>query len=204
MRLGRHCREHGQLQAAEDAFRRAMRLEPRQSLPYRELGTVYLLRGRAQDASRWFEEASAVDPKDGGLLVLLGSQYLKLRQLDKAAEFAREALAKANALRRRRYVAMARDNYRRVRRLVNESGAKLVCIQYPRRSLAELRNLFDDPSGVIFVDNEAPFDRALRSAPLTDYFIDFFGGDFGHCTEKGYRLLAQDIVDVILKALPSK
>ncbi|MCX5796136.1 MAG: tetratricopeptide repeat protein [Elusimicrobia bacterium] len=233
-RLGWHCREHGQFQAAEDAFRRAMRLEPRQSSPYRELGMISLLRGRSLDATAWFEKAVAVDPRNSGLLVLLGGHYLHMgRQADAAQAYlraaeadpndplalgglatcygllgqtklARQARAKANALRERRFVAMTRDNYRRILQLVSASGARLVCIQYPRRSVAELRNLFDDPSGIIFVDNEAPFERALRAAPLGDYFIDFFGGDFGHCTEKGYRLLAADIADVILKAFPPR
>jgi hypothetical protein len=29
--------------------------------------------------------------------------------------------------------------------------------------------------------------------------VDMFGGDFGHCTEKGNQLLAQNIADTILK-----
>jgi hypothetical protein len=31
------------------------------------------------------------------------------------------------------------------------------------------------------------------------YFRDMFGGDFGHCTPKGNRLLAKNIAQEILK-----
>jgi Flp pilus assembly protein TadD len=232
LHLGWHCREHGDLERAEHVFQRAIHLFPDESSPYRELGMVYLLEHRNDDATRLFAQAADHGRGDSGLYVLLGNHYLWLKEPAKAeAAFqravalnpgdaraygglatsyqsmgktgpAQEALVKAKALRERGYVAMTRENYRRIRQLVTGSGARLVCIQYPRRSLAELQHLFEDPSGIIFVGNEAPFEHALLTAPLTDYFIDFFGGDFGHCTEKGYRLMAQDIADVILKDFP--
>jgi hypothetical protein len=53
--------------------------------------------------------------------------------------------------------------------------------------------------GVIFVDNERVFKEALKKGEYRDYFSDTFAGDFGHCTEKGNRLLAENIANVILK-----
>ncbi|MDD5627631.1 MAG: tetratricopeptide repeat protein [Elusimicrobia bacterium] len=229
--LGWHYREHGDLERAAAVYERVIRLAPRQSAAYRELALATLLSGRPDDATPLFEKA-ALYGQGSGPHVQLGSHYLFLdrpadaaRTFQRAAEadpndprafgglatsygmlgrtkLAAQALAKANALRARRCVVMTRDNYRRIRQLVEAAGARLVAVQYPRRSVAELRILFADPAGVLFVDNEAPFERALRAEPLSDYFIDFFGGDFGHCTEKGYRLLAADIADVILRALP--
>ena len=58
--------------------------------------------------------------------------------------------------------------------------------------------------GVIFVDNERVFQEALKQGSYQEYFRDMFAGDFGHCTQKGNMLLAQNIADVILKEVFSK
>ena len=49
------------------------------------------------------------------------------------------------------------------------------------------------------MDNENLFIKAISQGKYDDYFIDRCGGDFGHGTEKGNRLLAKNIADVILK-----
>ena len=54
-------------------------------------------------------------------------------------------------------------------------------------------------SDIIFVDNEKIFKDAIREFGYHEYFIDASGGDFGHCTERGNRLLAENIANVILK-----
>jgi len=52
---------------------------------------------------------------------------------------------------------------------------------------------------LFFVDNEQVFKEAVKKAGYKEYFKDMFAGDFGHCTQKGNELLAQNIADVILK-----
>jgi hypothetical protein len=54
------------------------------------------------------------------------------------------------------------------------------------------------------VDNENIFKDALQQATYSEYFIDMFAGDFGHCTEKGNKVLAENIVNVILKEVFNK
>ncbi len=75
----------------------------------------------------------------------------------------------------------------------------MVCAQYPMRSIWPLKKIFEEDNNVIFVDNEGIFREALDKASYKDYFRDMFGGDFGHCTEKGNRLLAQNIADTVLR-----
>jgi len=41
----------------------------------------------------------------------------------------------------------------------------------------------------------------VKSTGYKEVFRDMFSGDFGHCTEKGNRLLAGNIAAVILKEL---
>ena len=59
--------------------------------------------------------------------------------------------------------------------------------------------MFENKEGIIFVDNEMVFRKALKQASYDEYFTDMFAGDFGHCTPKGNRLLAENIANVILK-----
>ena len=47
--------------------------------------------------------------------------------------------------------------------------------------------------------DELIFKKALKTSKYKDYFTDSFAGDFGHCTQKGYELLAKNIADTILK-----
>jgi hypothetical protein len=73
------------------------------------------------------------------------------------------------------------------------------------RSLAPLKNLFqDNDQGIVFVDNENIFKNAVRKDGPGVYFKDMFGGDFGHCTDKGNRLLAENIANTILKEVFKK
>lgn len=39
----------------------------------------------------------------------------------------------------------------------------------------------------------------IKQESFSEYFTDFFAGDFGHCTDNGNRLLAENIAEVILK-----
>ena len=74
-------------------------------------------------------------------------------------------------------------------------------MQYPMRNITLLRNIFKEEmeDNIIFVDNERVFKDAVKREGYKEYFKDMFGGDFGHCTEKGNRLLAENIANVILK-----
>jgi len=70
------------------------------------------------------------------------------------------------------------------------------------RSIELLKRIFDDEDNIIFVDNEKVFKDAVSSLGYNKYFEDSFGGDFGHCTPKGNRLLAENIANTILSEFP--
>ena len=74
-----------------------------------------------------------------------------------------------------------------------------MCVQYPIRCIDSLKAMFESQQGIIFVDNEKIFKDAVKQANYEEYFTDIFAGDFGHCTKKGNRLLAENIADVLQK-----
>jgi hypothetical protein len=71
-------------------------------------------------------------------------------------------------------------------------------------TIAPLKKIFEGQEGIIFVDNEKVFKEALKNAKYEDYFRDMFGGNFGHCTPKGNKLLAENIANTILKEVLGK
>jgi len=52
--------------------------------------------------------------------------------------------------------------------------------------------------------NEEIFKDEVAKYGRQNVFIDMFGGEFGHCTKKGNRLLAENIANVILKEVFGK
>jgi tetratricopeptide (TPR) repeat protein len=138
-----------------------------------------------------------------GLKVLparLQSFYEHVGRTDKAAEWRR----KAAEARRADANPMTRENYARLKRILDENGVRLVAVQYPGRPLADLEAVIDDPDGVVFVDNEADFRQALEESSYDALFGDHCYGDFGHATRKGNRILAENVADAIVTLLPPK
>ncbi|MEI7752059.1 MAG: hypothetical protein WCJ71_08225, partial [Candidatus Omnitrophota bacterium] len=66
------------------------------------------------------------------------------------------------------------------------------------------KTFLGDTEGIVFADNEKAFKNAIKGSSYREYFRDLFGGDFGHCTEKGNRLLAKNIADTILREVFNK
>jgi hypothetical protein len=73
----------------------------------------------------------------------------------------------------------------------------MVSVQYPMRSVAPLKKMLAGFADIIFVDNEAVFKEAVEAQGYARIFTDNFAGDFGHCTQEGNRLLAQNIANTI-------
>jgi len=83
-------------------------------------------------------------------------------------------------------------------------GIKLVAVQYPLRSIESLQMLIGGRKGVISVDNEALFRKALRRGGYDKYFVDRCYIDYGHATTEGNRLLAENIARVLLAEVFNK
>nr|MBU1328568.1 hypothetical protein [Candidatus Omnitrophota bacterium] len=74
------------------------------------------------------------------------------------------------------------------------------------RNIAPLKKIFKEEmeGSIVFVDNERIFKDAVKDKGYKEYFNDMFDGDFGHCTPKGNKLLAENIASTILKEVFNK
>lgn len=119
--------------------------------------------------------------------------HIELGEYKYAAEYHK----KVNQERLKYHDSKTRHNYLRLKDVLVKRGVRFVCVQYPVRNVEPLKQIFKEQTGVIFVDNEMIFKKALERASYKKYFTDFCSDDFGHCTAEGNRILATNIVDVI-------
>ncbi len=227
--LGWWYRDQGKYEQAEEVLKKAIEINPRNDLVYLDLGKCYRSQGKYEQAEEMFKKAITLNPRNVGSYFGLGWCYKGQGQYDQAEEIFKKALEinpgnvemynglavcykeqgknkleeeylkKTNRIRSGTYNPITRRNYQRLKEMVTQRGIRLVCVQYPVRSVELLKRMFKNKEGIIFVDNERVFKKALEQAIYEDYFVDSFGGDFGHCTKKGNRLLAKNIADIILK-----
>ena len=186
----------GQLVQAEDSFKKAIELNPHSDWERMELGWFYRSQGKFTQAEDLFKKAIELNPQNDWAYASLESIYMETGDLELAKQYGQ----KASELRLSYYVQTVAGNYHKLKDILDKRGITYVCVQYPVRSIEPLKKIFHgDEEVIIFVDNEKIFKDALIQGKYTDYFIDSFGGDFGHCTDKGNRLLVKNIANAILK-----
>jgi tetratricopeptide (TPR) repeat protein len=193
--LGRLYINQGKFLQAEDSLKKAVELNPKNDNAYAGLGRLYINQGKFSRAEDSYKKAIELNPKNDGAFGAISALYKEMGKPELAKEYAK----KANRLRLEYYNSATVNNYRKLKEILDKRGIRLVCVQYPMRSVEPLKKIFEKDEGVIFVDNERIFKEAVRKANRKEYFIDMFGGDFGHCTSKGNRLLAENIANTIIK-----
>ena len=229
--LGRLYRDQDKFPQAEDAFKKAIELNPKNDDAYVELGWLYQDQYKLSQAEDLLKKAIELNPKNDNAYVKLGWLYQyqgKLPQAEDAfkkaielnpkndrayrsililyeeigkPELAKEYAEKTNRLRLGYYNPVTVNNYRKLKEILDRKGIRLVCVQYPMRNVEPLKKIFEKDEGIIFVDNENIFKEALKKASYKEYFRNMFGGDFGHCTQKGNQLLAENIANTILREI---
>lgn len=98
--LGRYLEGEGKVDAAADAFKKAIELEPASAEPRAELAALYARADRPREAVEAAEDALKVDPKNkeanrilGSVLVGLAEQRQAVRPGDDIASYAPRAMA---------------------------------------------------------------------------------------------------------------
>jgi tetratricopeptide (TPR) repeat protein len=192
--IGRFYQEQNRISEADTAFRKAVALNPDNDWAYVGLGRLYRSHGSFFAAEPLFKKALELDPANGMICRTLKLLYVETGNAQIAGEYDRMA----NELKADDYPAMVIDDYQRLKAALDKRGITYVCAQYPMRSLEPLKKIFRGEQGIVFVDNEKLFKEAVQKGGYQEYFVDTCNGDFGHCTPKGNRLLAENIANAIL------
>ena len=194
VQLARIYREQGRFAEAEALCRQAVTLAPDSAAAYLELGWVFLDTGKLLEVEAACKKAIELDPRNDRAYLTLAAFYRKNNDLTLAKEFE----DKARKLGSSGYSAVTAGNYLKLKAVLDKRGVRYVCMQYPMRPIEPLKKIFrGETAGMIFVENEKVFKDAVQDASYREYFVDMFGGDFGHCTKKGNTLLGENAASVI-------
>jgi tetratricopeptide (TPR) repeat protein len=208
MDLGLFYARTGRTRDAEEVYEKAAALFPHLIEPIFQLGWIYKTQNKKPEAVAQFRkvihmffrrenmESMTIKEKE----IMSGRLAVLFKEIGDD-DLARDYYDQANALRRDYYNPLTQNNYRKIKKILDDKNIKLICVQYPVRSAEPLKKIFEGEAEVVFVDNEKIFKDALRKSSYEEYFTDIFGGDFGHCTAKGNRLLAENIAHTILKEI---
>lgn len=196
-------RDRGEWSQAEEAFDRMLLAKPQLIKDYISFGwenkaleeSALTKVEHKKEIIRVAEEFEKQGAQSDILCGFLAYVYSMLGREKEAAAY----YQKANTIRESYYVSQTRQNYRKLKAMLDKKRIPLVCVQYPMRNIAQLRKMFDAAEDIVFVDNEKVFKDAVKLEGYGEYFIDTFAGDFGHCTPKGNRLLAENIADALQK-----
>lgn len=221
--------DKGLSQKAEECYKKALELNSENDIVWHDLGYLYESQGHAESAEECYKKAIKLKPSWEICLGMLYHDQGKLREAEKSYEEAlgfgsesayralatlytemgyderaEECYSKINELSSNKYDSIPAENYIRLKNILDRRKVKLVCVQYPMRNVEPLKKIFEEQTNIYFVDNNEIFREALKRECYKEYFRDRFAGDFGHCTSKGNRLLAENIANVILKEIFGK
>lgn len=193
--LGWRCRNNGEYNKAEKLLKKALEVNPYDHVIYMELAWLYREKKEYFKEEALLKKGLKMNPDNEVLLGALLTFYNVTGNINKANEYRKKVFE----LEASSFNPVTRLNYLRLKKILDKKGIKLVCVQYPLCRVEFLKNMLEDQDGIIFIDNEKIFKTAIKNSSYSEYFYDMFAGVFGHCTEKGNRLLAQNIAGVILK-----
>ncbi|MFA5362485.1 MAG: tetratricopeptide repeat protein [Candidatus Omnitrophota bacterium] len=196
--LGHAYRNTARYEDAEKMFAKALEASPKDYWARFNLAKIYSDRGNYAQAEALLKTVMQWDFDNGRLGSMYGELALLYTETGRY-ELAREYYNKAEELRLQYYQPVVQDTFIKIKAILDKRRIKLVCVEYPLRSVEPLKRIFSGQEGVIFVDNEIIFKEALKKASYKKYFVDLSSVDFGHGTPLCNKLLAENIAQVILK-----
>lgn len=94
--------------------------------------------------------------------------------------------------------------YEKILDLIIPKGITYIAMQYPVRDIGSLQKIIDNTKYndlVFYVSNKNVFRTALKNEEKKEIFKDLFAWDFGHCTEYGNRIIANNLAQIIKMVL---
>lgn len=198
--LAYYYRREGRFGAAERLLKQGIQFNPSEAVLYSELGYWLLENKKYPEAEAILAKAMEFNSQnDAGIGKNLLAVYEAQGKTNEAQEL-RTAMLSQNE----KFALQLRENYRKVKAGLSQKGIQMVAVQYPLRSLEELKRMLDSDPAVLFVDNQRIFQEAVLRDGYDEYFSDSFAGDFGHCTPQGNFILANNIAELILAQFSGK
>jgi tetratricopeptide (TPR) repeat protein len=179
---------------ARKMLEKVLELNPGNGWACLRLGDIYKKIGEYEKIEDFYKRAIELNPQFDRLYGALAKFYKEQGSSSLASKYSDKMIRSTSIY----YEPRVRKNYRKLKNILFERGVKLVCVQYPMRSVYPLKEVFESKKNIVFVDNEKSFKIKVAKHGYNKYFIDSFGGNFGHCTTVGNRLLAENVAKAIV------
>lgn len=212
---------------AVKSYKKAIELDKyKDSRAYCKLANCYMVQGEHAQSIEWYEKCLAIKPLnekgwyEAGYLYRKQNEYGKAEklysnfiELNPDCSFAYQQLAdcykeqgKYNEANKNYLNANMQEgvtnriiakNLERIFEIAEKKGIILVLMTYPLSSVKELSKISVNKKNILCIDNEGIFREALqKSGRKEEYFVPD-----GHCNEKGYRLIAENVANAIYKVI---
>ncbi|MCB4790496.1 MAG: tetratricopeptide repeat protein [Elusimicrobia bacterium] len=214
--LGLYYTRAGRYPEAETMYRKAVERNPTSLTALTTLAQFYKIQNRYSEAENIYNKIIALYPQDENAYYSLNYIYKKEGNENRMIEilnkhvrasggiFSLRHLNKINYINSKYFGLATIHNYQKLCKVLNKRGTKYVCVQYPTRSVKDLRRILSSYKNIIYVDNEKVFNESIAKDGYDSYFVDKFTETLGHCTAKGNRLLAKNIAGTITKEVFNK
>lgn len=184
----------GEKAAALSAFQNISRYD---SKAYQEAADVYIRMNEFEPAESFIKEAMGEQPDLKELNNVLGNIYRAWGKEDLAQKYFTEVKERSEVY----YRPATIKNYQTLTGYFLGTGTMLVCVQYPMQDVRPLSDALQGYPVHAFVDNQSSFQKGVDAEGYQAYFKDDFGGNFGHGTEKGNQLLAENVATAVLRLM---
>ncbi|MBN2545057.1 MAG: tetratricopeptide repeat protein [Spirochaetes bacterium] len=200
--LGKHYNQAQEYGEAEQYLKRTFELENKNSYkgyfayneqPARYLADCYSDENKFDEAIKVLK--SLLKYNNSAVYRHLGIIYNKINDEINANKM----FDKANELDNMQYEGSFKENYRKICIILLEKKIKTIIMENPNRNIDRLKKILEGFNRLIFVSNEENFKKALENSSYDEFFEDLSAGDYGHCTEKGNSLIAENLIPYIIR-----
>lgn len=188
----------GLFKKAEEMVRKIVELLPGiKNAHFFETWTFYRNQGNIEKAENLIKKAIEINVNKSWPYAEMGIFYIEQGRVTEAEVM----FKKARNIRMKNYNSITRENYLKLYRILKEKDVKYAVMQYPIRSVDELKHIFNGEEDIIFVSNENNFKKSLQNNKYEYLFTDIIGEEFGHATYEGNKLIAKNLANVVFKEL---
>lgn len=126
-----------------------------------------------------------------------------LKDLKKKRQYNDDILIKTKILNKEKTLKNKKNNSIEILNKIYNFNKKtqVIAMQYPTLPVEILKKELIKSKyydRLIFISNEENFTKALNIYKTEEIFSDMFGGSFGHCTELGNTIIAENVANTIL------
>lgn len=187
--------------AAMGMYEKSIALYPGLLAPYLELADIYRNARRYDEALALYKNVLSRDPDNA-----LAKREMINTKAAKSGGVAVGVSIFAGETIVNELPAITIENYRRMIGLASRYRIPVIAVQYPLASAEPLKKMVAEIAGmpgvtVEIADNQKNFQEALKNMKYNDLFTDYFGGNFGHTTREGSRLIAESVAAEVEKII---